>query len=128
MQWRREEHEGQKDRRQDKSVWRKAGGGQVGLISSGSVVCSSGPAGKPGLGEGGEGLKNFKTLHLHELDRPLENTRATIEKATLCKVKWDPSGDGTCTDVLNARLHRLSNSRVQGPLRRKRCPDTLQIS
>lgn len=100
MQWRREEHEGRKERRQDKSVWRRAGGGQVGLISSGSVVCSSGPAGKPGLGEGGEGLKNFKTLHLHELDRPLQNTRATVEKATLCKVKWDPSGGGTCTDVL----------------------------
>ena len=25
---------------------------------------------------------NFKTLHLHELDRPLENTRATVEKAS----------------------------------------------
>lgn len=72
----------------------------MGFISSGSVVCSSSPTGKLGLGEGGEGLKNFKTLHLHELDRPLENTRATIEKATLRKVKWDPSGDGTCEDML----------------------------
>lgn len=26
---------------------------------------------------------NFKTLHLHELDRPLKNTRVTFAKATL---------------------------------------------
>lgn len=69
----------------------------MGFISSGSVVRSSGPAGKLGLWEG---LKNFKTLHLHKLDRTLENTRATIEKATLRKVKWDPSGDGTRRGVL----------------------------
>lgn len=27
---------------------------------------------------GRKGPKNFKTLHLHEFDRPLENTRATF--------------------------------------------------
>lgn len=36
-----------------------------------SVVCFSGPAGK-------RGTETFKTLHPHELDRPLENTRATF--------------------------------------------------
>lgn len=51
--------------------------------------------------EGGrKGPKNFKTLHLHEFDRPLENTRATFEKATHGKVKWHPRGDGTRADVL----------------------------
>lgn len=94
----------------DKSARRRAGGGEVGRISSSSVVCSSGLAGKTaaGWGEGveggfeggGKGSKNFRTLHLHEFDRPLENTRATFEKATPRKVKWQPRGDRTRADVL----------------------------
>lgn len=48
----------------------------------------------------GEGPKNFKTLHLHEFDRPLDSTRATFEKATPHKVKWLPRGHSTYADVL----------------------------
>ena len=90
----REESEGQKDRSCGKRGERGGGGGEGGegrgeegrrCYFNTSVVCSSGPAGK-------RGMELFKTLHLHELDRPLENTRATFEKATLYKVKWERSG------------------------------------
>lgn len=73
MDGKKEESEGQKDRHRDKSVWRRAGGGEVGRISSSSVVCSSGLAGKrrlDGLEGGFEGggraqrtLKHFTCMN-----------------------------------------------------------------
>lgn len=57
----RGESEGQKDRSCDKSGGRRRGGDGFNT----SVVCFSGNG-------------TFKTLHPHELDRPLENTRVTF--------------------------------------------------
>lgn len=37
---------------------------------------------------GGKGPENFQTLHLRDFERPLENTRATLENATPRKAKW----------------------------------------
>lgn len=122
-----------KDERVDTGikVWRRAGGGLC--PPQLCCVCSSGLAGKGGGGwvggwvegvAGGlEGPKNLKTLHLHEFDRPLENTRATFENATPRKVKWHPRGGGTCS---GARPRRLPHSGAQGLSLRKRCPDKPQ--
>ncbi len=69
------ESEGRKDRSCDKSEGEGEEGRGGGVIST-PLLCV---LRAPQVNE----EWNFKTLHLHELDRPLENTRATFEKATL---------------------------------------------
>lgn len=78
---RREESEGQKDRRGDKSARKRAGGGG----EVGSVVCSLGSW----VGGGwfsrvaGRFPKNFKTLRLRAFDRPLQNYPGRLLKKPL---------------------------------------------
>lgn len=124
-----EESEGQKERRCDKSVGPQRRGG--GLIST-AVLCCVLQAPQVN-GEGVGGLKNFKTLHLHELDRPLENTRATFEKATLYKVKRERSGEvhAQAHTPTQLRIHTYSDAHTHTHTLAKLsvlkyCHDTLQ--